>query len=252
MTKLNGSKKLDAANDARTVSLLASTRALVIVGAGGFGAIAAGAADNINAATLDHGRSGAWNVIGYADSDIRKRGTQHAGRIVHGTIEEVSRDFHEQKLWFFCAIGDNAARAKMVRLAEKLGWESATLTHPTAILASTAEIGPGCYIGPAAVVSVNAKVGAHSIIDMHASIGHDAATRDFCAVFPGARVTGCCRVGEFAVVGSNATLLPGTIVGDRAVVGANSLARGSVEPDTTVLGVPARVIHKRKTFTYQP
>jgi acetyltransferase-like isoleucine patch superfamily enzyme len=90
------------------------------------------------------------------------------------------------------------------------------------------------------------------IIDMHVSVGHDAVVKDFCAVFPGARVTGRCRVGEYALVGSNATLLPATIVGDRAVVGASSLARGRVEPDTTIFGVPARVILKRTNSLVHP
>jgi sugar O-acyltransferase (sialic acid O-acetyltransferase NeuD family) len=217
-----------------------ATRKLVIVGAGGFGAIAASTVDDINATTRFR-----WDLIGYADSDAAKRATQVSGRIVHGTMEDVDREFCGHELWFFCAIGDNTARDNMVRLAEKLGWQPATLIHPTAVLARPVEIGRGSYIGPAAVVSVNAKLGAYSFIDMHASVGHDAVIQDFCAVFPGARVTGCCRVGKSAVIGSNATLLPGTIVGDRAVVGAASLGHGSIASDTTVLGVPAQVIHRR-------
>lgn len=229
-----------------------SKRELVIIGAGGFGAIAACAAEDINAVAIQGNHLALWDVVGYADCDATKRGTCHAGRAVHGTIEDLARDSDGRELWFFCAIGNNDARAKMVRLAEKFGWTPATLVHPSAIVASTAEIGPGSYIGPAAVVSFNAKIGAHVIIDMHVSVGHDAVVKDFCAVFPGARVTGRCRVGEYALVGSNATLLPATIVGDRAVVGASSLARGRVEPDTTIFGVPARVILKRTNSLVHP
>jgi hypothetical protein len=42
---------------------------------------------------------------------------------------------------------------------------------------------------------------------------------------PGARISGCCRIGEYALVGSNATLHPRTEMGGRAVVGASSLAQ---------------------------
>jgi acetyltransferase-like isoleucine patch superfamily enzyme len=107
------------------------------------------------------------------------------------------------------------------------------------------EIGVGTYIGPLAVVSVSVKIGKYVLIETHVSIGHDAVLGDFCEVFPGAAITGGCCLGEYSVVGSNATLLPGTVVGNGAVVGAGSLARGSVQPDTTVLGVPAAIIHKR-------
>ena len=221
-------------------------RELVIVGAGGYGSVAASVADDINALASKHDQEAPWDVLGYADSDAAKRGRPHAGRPVLGTIEEMGHDFHGRDLWFFCAIGDNDARAKIVRLAEGLGWKAATLVHPSAILASTVEIGAGSYIGPASVISVDTKIGAHVIIDMHVSIGHDAILKDFCAVFPGARISGRCCLGEHALVGSNATLLPGTRVGERAVVGASSLAHGLVEPDTTILGVPARVIHLRR------
>jgi sugar O-acyltransferase (sialic acid O-acetyltransferase NeuD family) len=220
-------------------------RELVIVGAGGYGSVAASVADDINALASKHDQQTPWDVVGYADSDPTKRGRLHAGRAVHGTIEEMGRDFHGRDLWFFCAIGENDVRAKIVRIAEKFGWKPATLVHPTAVLASNVEIGAGSYIGPVSVISVNTKIGAHVIVDMHVSIGHDAVLKDFCAVFPGARISGCCCLGEYALVGSNATLLPGTLVGDRAIVGASSLAHGSVEPDTTTFGVPARLVYRR-------
>jgi len=221
-----------------------SKRELVIIGAGGFGAVAASAAENLNSAAINHNGRATWDVIGYVDGDTAKRGTQHAGRSVYGTIEELGHDFRGRELWFFCAIGDNDSRAKMVRRADKFGWKPATLVHPSAILDANVEIGAGSYIGPASVISFNTKIGSHVVVDMHVSVGHDALLKDFCAVFPGARISGNCRLGEHALVGSNATLLPWTVLGDRAVVGANSLAHGSIGPDTTIFGVPARIIRR--------
>lgn len=223
-----------------------STRNLLIIGAGGFGAVAASLADDINAIAIENGRVTPWEVVGYADSDPAKRGTQHAGRAVHGTIDEIGRATRKGELWFFCAIGDNSARARIAALAESFGWQPATLVHPSAVLAATVEVGAGTYIGPLTVVAANSKIGTHVIIDMHVSIGHDAVLKDFCAVFPGARISGFCRVEEYALVGSNATLLPSTCVGERAIVGAASLAHGLVEPDTTIFGVPGRLIPKRR------
>jgi len=52
---------------------------------------------------------------------------------------------------------------------------------------------------------------------------------------------------DMTIVGSNATLHPRTEMGGRAVVGASSLASTSVEPDTTVLGVPARIIYRKRS-----
>lgn len=221
-----------------------SKRELVIIGAGGFGTVAASIADSMNAVAIGGNGAALWDVIGYVDGDAAKGGTRHAERAVLGTIEGVGRNFRGRALWFFCAIGDNEARTKMARYAQSLGWRPATLVHPSAIIDGTAEIGAGSCIAPVVNVSYKAKIGAHVVVDSHVSIGHGAVLMDFCEVFSGARINGNCQVGKYAVVGCNATLLPGTVVGDRAVVGANSLAHGLVEPDATVFGCPARVLRR--------
>jgi sugar O-acyltransferase (sialic acid O-acetyltransferase NeuD family) len=222
----------------------AGKRELLIIGAGGFGAVAACVAESMNAAAIHSNGAGPWEVVGYADRDQTKRGTHHAGGIVHGTIEEAGRAFADRALWFFCAIGDNKSRAAMVERALKLGWRPATLVHPSAILDRSVEIGGGSFIGPLVVVSWNARIGAHVVVDAHVSIGHNAVLMDFCEVFAGARINGNSQVGEHALVGCNGTLLPGTLVGRGAVVGANSLAHGVVAPDTTIVGVPPRIVRR--------
>jgi sugar O-acyltransferase (sialic acid O-acetyltransferase NeuD family) len=221
-----------------------SLHSLAIIGAGSFGVVAARLAETER---LGHNGDGParWNVVGYVDTNPAKRGMQHAGRPVFGNMEDLAAEFHGRSLWFFCAIGDNAARARMTERALELGWKPITLVHPSAILDATVEIGAGTYIGPAAVVAFKAIIGSHVLIDMHVSVGHESQVMDFSSLFPGARISGNCRVGQGALIGSNATLLPGTLVGDGAVVGANSLAHGWVPPDTTILGVPARMIRKR-------
>jgi UDP-2-acetamido-3-amino-2,3-dideoxy-glucuronate N-acetyltransferase len=47
-----------------------------------------------------------------------------------------------------------------------------------------------------------------------------------------------------ASIGSNATLLCGVTVGERAIVGAGSVVTRDVPPDTVVAGVPARHLRK--------
>jgi sugar O-acyltransferase (sialic acid O-acetyltransferase NeuD family) len=233
-------------SEEENAGIAACKRKLVIIGAGGFGAIVASVVNDINANATANGRLAFWGMFGYADADAAKRGTHHHGYTVHGTVEDVDQIFQGRELWFFCAIGENKARAKVAGIAEERGWKPATLIHPAAILSSNVEVGAGSYVGPLSVTSVNTKIGAHAIVDMHVSIGHDAILKDFCSVYPGARISGRCCVGRYAVVGSNATLLPGTIVGERSVVGASSLASCSIEPDTTLLGVPAQIIYRRR------
>lgn len=51
-----------------------------------------------------------------------------------------------------------------------------------------------------------------------------------------------CIVGRFAVISAAATILPGVVIGERALVGAHACVTTDVPPDMVALGVPARVV----------
>jgi acetyltransferase-like isoleucine patch superfamily enzyme len=56
--------------------------------------------------------------------------------------------------------------------------------------------------------------------------------------------TGEIVVGERAMIGANATVLPGVEIGAGAQVAANSLVTADVPPETTVAGVPAEPVER--------
>ena len=45
-------------------------------------------------------------------------------------------------------------------------------------------------------------------------------------------------------IGANVTILPGVVVGENSVVGANSVVTKSISPFTVVAGNPAKIIKK--------
>lgn len=54
--------------------------------------------------------------------------------------------------------------------------------------------------------------------------------------------TGEVLIGEEALIGAGAIVLPGVEIGTRARISANSLVDEDVPPRTTVVGVPARPV----------
>ena len=52
-------------------------------------------------------------------------------------------------------------------------------------------------------------------------------------------------IKQGASIGSGSTVLGGVIIGENAMVGAGSVVTGDVEPNTTVVGNPARRIENR-------
>jgi sugar O-acyltransferase (sialic acid O-acetyltransferase NeuD family) len=215
---------------------------LVIVGAGGFASEGLWVAEDINAAEIAHGRPPLWKICGFAVFDPTQFPPVIYSYPVLGTPIQTARALGDTEVCFICMIGDNHLREEKVREAENLGWKAVSLIHPSVIRARETSIGPGSYVGAGSIISPFSQVGRHVVINHHVSVGHDSSMHDFSQACPGARIGGKCVVGRWSLIGSNATLLPGCLLGENATVGAGSVALRSVAPLTTVIGVPARVL----------
>ena len=61
---------------------------------------------------------------------------------------------------------------------------------------------------------------------------------------PRAVLLGACQVGSDCFIGAQATVLPGVRIGDRAIIGAGTVIIRDVPSDTTMVGVPGRMLIK--------
>jgi len=85
-------------------------------------------------------------------------------------------------------------------------------------------------------------------VEDHAIIGYDATV--LCHEFLQSEYrTGEVRIGERAMVGAGAVVLPGVDIGAGAQVAANSLVVEDVPPETTVAGVPAAPVGETDSDT---
>lgn len=134
----------------------------------------------------------------------------------------------------------------------------------------TFEIGNGVFIGAQAyiqgrydgtcVIGDNVWIGPQAYFD-----ARDLILEDFVGWGPGAKVLGSShtalptnipivstdleikpvRVGAWADIGTNATILPGVTIGKGAIVGAGAVVASDVEPFSVVAGVPAKFLRWR-------
>lgn len=139
------------------------------------------------------------------------------------------------------AIGIPGVRRRVAESLSARGAQFLTLIHPTAIVASTASIGPGSVVCPYAIVSDAARVGRFGLVNYHASLAHDACSGDFAVLSPYATLAGGANVGDDAFLGLHASVGPRVSVGPRSKLAANSCALADVPPDSLVLGVPGRI-----------
>jgi serine O-acetyltransferase len=106
----------------------------------------------------------------------------------------------------------------------------------------TGDIGPGLHLphGGLRVFHSAAIVGSDCCITHGVTLGISGT---------GAR-RGAPQIGNRVYIGANAVIVGRIVVGDDAVVGANSLVNRDVPPHTTVLGVPAVVVSQRGSEEY--
>jgi acetyltransferase-like isoleucine patch superfamily enzyme len=135
----------------------------------------------------------------------------------------------------------------------------------------TFELGDSVFIGAHAYIQ--GRFDGTTIIGNHVWIGPQAymdarhlILEDYVGWGPGARVLGSVhtglpadvpivhtdlevkpvRVGAWADIGMNATILPGITVGRGAIVGAGAVVTDDVPPFAIVVGVPARFVRWRE------
>lgn len=185
---------------------------VVIVGAGGFG------------------REVAWiaglcgvEVVGFIDDSPEKASGEYAGRPLLGPLRDVLARL-PAGTFFHVAIGRNAVRRAVTEQAVAAGWRPLSIIAPSAIVAPSAVIGAGCFIGANSVVSVGGSLGAGVIVNHLASIGHDVRVGDFAQICPCAGISGGCEIGEEALMGTNASVIPQKRIGARATLGAGAVA----------------------------
>jgi len=98
----------------------------------------------------------------------------------------------------------------------------------------------------------SAKIGTGFFIDhgMGVVVGETAEIGDYVTLFQGVTLGGTGKergkrhptLGNHVVVGAGAKILGGITIGDNVKIGANSVVLKNVPANSTVIGVPARII----------
>ena len=205
---------------------------IVIAGASGFGREAAWIIERINRV------SPTFEILGFCDDDAAKQAGMCGAYPLLGPVETVVA--HVGKVGFFCAVGDNRARQQLTQRARIAGCDPFTLIDPGAVVAPDVMLGLGCYVGIGSVVSVGSKIGDGVLINHQVCVGHDVTMGGFSQACPGVCVSGGCSIGEGALLGTNAGVIPLKTIGAWSTVGAGSMAMRDVAEGAALVRLSSR------------
>jgi sugar O-acyltransferase (sialic acid O-acetyltransferase NeuD family) len=181
-----------------------------------------------------------WRIAGFLNDDLDALEAM-AGYEDTPIVSTIRGFYPMPNHWLVMAIADPINKKAIVNLLIERNAKFLTVIHPTANVASSAKIGEGSILYPLSTVHCEASLGSFVVLNSYSNVGHDSSIGDWSTLSGHVDVTGRCRIGTSVFVGSNASVLPGTFVGDHAKIGACSCVVRSVKANTTVFGVPAKV-----------
>lgn len=143
---------------------------------------------------------------------------------------------------FLVALGAPLVKRGCVESLLERGATFSSMVHPTAVIASSAELGRGVVIYPYAIVSNVARVGDFVSLNLYASVGHDSTVGDFSSLAPYATLNGGAHVGDEVFMGTHSSLAVTKRIGAKCKISSGAAVMHDVVAESMAFGVPARQV----------
>lgn len=209
------------------------TKPLLIIGAGGHGAV-----------ILDAALAAGFTVLGLTDADPALHGTRVLDRPVLGG-DDVVLSHNPDAVQLTVGIGSTGNTDLHREIHDRFAarnYRFATVIHPTATVAGSAAIADGTVLMAGAIVQPRCRIGKNVILNTGAQIDHDCDIGPHCHIAPGAVLSGNVTVGAGSHVGTGAVVIQGITIGREAICAAGAVVIRNVPDTIHVAGNPASEI----------
>lgn len=142
------------------------------------------------------------------------------------------------------AIGQSRPRLDWIEKLEHAGYALPVLTHPTAWLSPSSQVGPASVVFAQVAVQAQASIGIGAILNTGCSVDHDVRLADGVHICPGSRLAGGVHVGTRSWIGIGSSVIQQVHIGADVTVGAGATVVRDLPDGVTAVGVPARVLPK--------
>lgn len=176
---------------------------IILVGAGGFGRVAAEhAIQNYECVFVDDGQ---------------KKGVEICGIPVIGKIDNLSELYPKYKK-LVVVIGNNLLRETIYRKAEIIGFDFPNIIADSAYISPFAKIGKGCVILNNVVIQNGSTCGNGVILNPGVEIHHDSVVGDYTLIYTNSVVRTLAHVGDRVWIGSTVSISNEAKVADDEII----------------------------------
>lgn len=175
-------------------------------------------------------------VVGFLDDN--KTG-EHMGMPILGNAHDLP-DIRKRGIdEVFVCIGNGIDRAAVTDMLHRSGISLATVVHPSATVAASASLSPGCLVLAQTSIGPDAHIGTGCIVNTGATVDHDCVLEAYVHLAPGVHLAGNIRIGTHTHIGIGSCVKEGICIGDNVTVGAGSVVLHDLPSDCTAYGCPA-------------
>jgi UDP-perosamine 4-acetyltransferase len=190
---------------------------------------------------------GRYEIVGLLDPRPELRDSSVLGVAVLGgddLVPQLTADGVTHAFIGLGSSGDTAPRRRLYEFARESALDVVQAIHPAAVVAESAQLGPGATVMAGAIVNADAVLGQNVVVNTGAIVEHDCVVGDHVHVATGARLGGDVEIGAGTHVGLGASVNQSVRIGAGSIVGAGAVVVDNVEDGVVVAGVPARVLRR--------
>lgn len=192
-----------------------------------------------------------YDVLGYVvKPEYGKPGTLINERPILDSLDWLADN--RDTVQAICGISAPDVRFRIVEQLKSVGVQFCQAIHPSVIVARWVDIGEGSAIGAGCVLANRVRIGNHVHINMSCPIGHNVVFEDYVTLTPGVNVAGNVKLETGCYVGMGANIIHERSVGAWSTVGSGSVIIEDVPRNSTIVGVPGRVIKMKSDGWHLP
>lgn len=181
-----------------------------------------------------------YNILGFMDEDSNKINQKLCGLPIFdiGYLQSNQID----NLCMIIAINSPLAKEAIVKKLKPYNIEFPNFIAPGSWISNGVKMGCGIIIYPNCSVDFESEIQNFVTINAGCSIGHNVTIGQFSSLAPGVNLAGFTQIEKGASLGIGCCSIQNINIGCNAVIGGQAMLIEDVEPQKTVVGVPAKTI----------